>query len=130
WNVSVANKQQGWDVNLSQTWQCCLDRKFQFWMGEVLRIGEKNVSHSLLGGITSRRCQIFVFDGGGDGALSVPLFEGFAQSVSALQEMFCIRHSAHHGANQHQLLHHFWMVQREVYRDFSAMRAAHNRHPF
>ena len=44
--------------------------------------------------------------------------------------MFCIQHSADHGTNQYKLLHHFWMVQREVDRDFSAMRAAHDRHAF
>ena len=33
-------------------------------------------------------------------------------------------------ANEHKLLHHFWMVEREVDRYFSTMRAAHNRHPF
>jgi hypothetical protein len=99
-------------------------------MCEVLRIGRKNICHSLLGGITSRRNQIFVFGGGRDGALNVSLFEGFAQSVSALKEMFCIRHSTDHSADQHELLYHFWMVQGEVDRDFSAMRAAHNRRPF
>ena len=35
-------------------------------MGEILRIGRKNVSHSFPGGITSRRCQIFVFRDGRD----------------------------------------------------------------
>src|SRR5215469_3662375 len=50
WNVSIANQQQGWDVNLSQPRQCRLYRKFQFWMCEVLRIGEENVSQLQLGG--------------------------------------------------------------------------------
>jgi len=27
WNVSVANKQQGWDVDLAQPRQCWLDRQ-------------------------------------------------------------------------------------------------------
>src|SRR5215471_12934046 len=99
-------------------------------MCKVLRIGKKNVSHSLSGGITSWRSQIFVFGGGHNGASNVSLLKRFAQSVSAFQEMFGIRHSADHGANQHKLLHHFWMVQREVDRDFPAMRTAHNRHVF
>src|SRR5260370_21924988 len=127
-NVSVANKQQGWDVNLSQPRQRWLHRKLQFWMGEVLRISRKNLSHSLLGGITSRRSQIFVFGGGRDGALNVALFQGFAQSISALQEMFCIGHSADHSTHKHKLLHHFRMVKSEIDRDFSSVRAANNRH--
>src|SRR5215469_637893 len=130
WNVSIANKQQGSDVDLSQPRQCWLHRKFQFWMCKVLWIGKKNVSHSLPGGVTSRRSKIFVFGGGRNGAFNVSLLERFAQSGSAFQEMFCIRHSADNGANQHKLLHHFWMVQREIDRDFAAMRAAHNRHAF
>src|SRR6516225_12190581 len=130
WNVSIANKQQGWDMDLSQPRQCRLHRKFQFWMCKVLRIDKKNVSHSLPGGVTSQRSQIFVFGGGRNGACNVSLLERFAQSVSAFQEMFCIRHSADHSANQHKLLHYFWMVEREVDRDFSAMRATHNGHAF
>src|SRR5215469_16098576 len=82
WNVSVANEQQGWDVNLSQPRQGRLHREFEFWMREVLRTSRKNLSHSLLGRITSRRSQIFVFDSGRDRALNVSLFEGFAQSIS------------------------------------------------
>src|SRR5215470_17834727 len=124
WNISVANEQHGGDVNLSQPRQCWLHRKFQFWMREVLRISGKNLSHSLLGGITSRRRQIFVFGSGRDGARNVSLFEEFAQSISSLQEMFCIRHSADHSTHQHKLLHYFGMVQREIDRDFSAVRAA------
>src|SRR6516164_6317969 len=110
WNVSVANEQQGWNVNLSQPRQCWLHRKFQFWMREVLRIGRKDISHSFLGGIAPRRSQIFVLGGRFDGTLNVSLFEGFAQSVSALQEMFRIRHSTDHCTDQHKLLHHFRMV--------------------
>src|SRR5262249_2288726 len=68
--------------------------------------------------------------GGCDGTLNVSLFEGFAQNVSALQEMFCIRHSADHCTHQHKLLHHLRMVEREVDRDLSTVRAAHNRHTF
>src|SRR5215467_3162363 len=129
-NVSVANKQKGWYVNRSQPRQRRLHRKFQFWMREVLRIGRENVSHSLLSSFIARRRQIFVFGGGCYGTLNVTLFKGFAQSVSALQEMFGIRHSADHCPHQHKLLHHFRMVQREVDRDFATVRAAHNRPAF
>lgn len=94
WNVSVANKQQGWYVDLPQPRQCRFYAKFQFWMCKVLRIGKKNVSHSLPGGVTARGSQIFVFSGGRNGTFNITLFERFAQSVSAFQEMFCIRHSA------------------------------------
>src|SRR5262252_575849 len=121
WNVGVANEQQGWDVNLSQPGECWLHRQFQFWMREVLRIGRKNLSHSLVGCIISRRNQIFVFGGGRDGTLNVSLFERFAQSISTLQEVFCIRHSADHSTHQHELLHHFRMVECKVDRDFSAV---------
>ena len=117
-------------MNLSQPRQCWLHWEFQLWMCEVLRIGRKNLCHSLLRGIISRGNQIFVFGGGRDGTLYVSLFEGFALSVSALQEMLCIRHSADHSTHQHKLLHYFGMVQREIDRDFSAVRAAHNRHAF
>src|SRR6516225_577640 len=53
WNVSIPHEQQGWDVNLSQPRQCWLHWELQLRMCEVLRIGSKNVSHSLLRGIIS-----------------------------------------------------------------------------
>lgn len=46
WNVSVANKQQGWDVDLSQPRQSRPHREFQFCMCEVLRIGKQNLDSS------------------------------------------------------------------------------------
>src|SRR5215472_18317207 len=100
WNVSVANQQQGWDVNLAQSRKCWLHPKFQFWMCKVLRIGKKNVGHSLPGAVTSRCSQVFIVRGGCDSALNVSLLERFAQSVSAFQEMLGVRHSADYSANQ------------------------------
>src|SRR5215467_5814334 len=52
-NVGVANKQKGWNVNLSQTRQCGLHREFKFWMCEVLWIGGENFCHPFSGGVTA-----------------------------------------------------------------------------
>jgi hypothetical protein len=90
-------------------------------MSHVLRIRGKQGKKTLASGVIAWRNQVFILGPFGDGGLNLSLGQEFKYTLPTIEEVFGIRHSGYHSADENELLDHPWVSKCEIYRQRAAM---------